>query len=254
MKILYAEDQQSVIELVKLLLSEIGISDVVYAKNGQEALELYKNDTFDLVVTDMLMPVMNGFELIEEIKKIDSKQIFMMVTGMDDKEDLIKAIELRVNFFLEKPIKPEKLEKVMKEAKDLIDSRKEARLSNLLLTQYKHLIDSAAIISKADKKGIITYINEQFCKISKYDTDELIGKPHNITRDPDMPRSIFKDLWETIGSKKTWKGIITNRAKDGSIYIVDTFIMPLLDENDEIIEYISIRHDITELEFYKYDF
>ena len=198
MKILYAEDQKSVIQFVKILFSEINILDVVYAENGQEALQLYKSGTFDLVITDMLMPIMNGFELIEEVKKITPKQIFMMVTGMDNKEDLIKAIELRVNFFLEKPIQPEKFNEAIQEAEALVNRRKEFELSNLLLSQYKNLVDSTNILSKADKRGIITYVNEEFCKTSKYTSDELIGKPQNIVRDPDMPSSIYKELWETI--------------------------------------------------------
>lgn len=253
MKILYAEDQTSVVQFVKLLFSEINQTDVIYAENGQEALELYKNHTFDLVITDMFMPVMDGFELIEEIKKINPKQVLMMVSGMDNKEDLIRAIELRVNFFLEKPIQVDKFNKIMQEAETLVNRRKEFELSITLLSQYKNLIDTTTIVSKTDKKGIITYVNDAFCKLSKYTPDELIGKPQSIVRHKDVPSSVFAELWRTIESKKTWRGIITNRAKDGSEYIVDAIVMPLLDANNEIIEYISIRHDITELELYKKD-
>ena len=62
------------------------------------------------------------------------------------------------------------------------------------------------IISRTDLKGIITYANETFAKISGYEVDELIGKPHNILRHPDMPKSVFKDLWDTIKTGKSWSG------------------------------------------------
>ncbi len=252
-KILYAEDEKSIVLFVKILFKKNNISDVAYASNGQEALELYKKDNFDLVITDMIMPIMNGFELIENIKKINPQQIFMMVTGLDNREDLIKAIKLRVNFFVDKPIKPKEFNSVLQESLSVINQKKELKLSNILLSQYKEVIDSSTILSKADKKGKITYVNDQFCKISGYTREELIGKSHNIVRDPSVSSSVFKDMWTTIMAKKQWKGMIKNRAKDGSIYIVDAIIIPLLDANNDIIEYIAIRHDITELELYKDD-
>jgi len=76
----------------------------------------------------------------------------------------------------------------------------------------------------------------------------LIGMSHNIVRHPSVPKEVFKELWKTIKSKKVWHGILPNKAKDGSIYIVDATIIPILDNKGEIIEYIGVRHDVTELE------
>ena len=250
-KILYAEDENSIVQFVKVIFKKNDMTDVTYASNGAEALEIYKKDHCDLVITDMIMPIMDGFELIENIKKINPSQIFMMVTGLENKEDLIRAIELRVNFFIEKPIKPKKFNQILKESINLINQKKELTLSNLLLEQYKQAIDSSTILSKTDPKGKITYVNDEFCRLSKYSVDELIGQSHNIVRHPDMTDDIFKDMWNTIKLKKQWRGVVKNRAKDGSEYIVDALILPLLDANNEIIEYIGIRHDITELEQYK---
>ena len=251
--ILYAEDDNSVIEFVKILFKKNNIENVVFVKNGIEALSLYEKNKFDLVITDMLMPEMDGFTLIEHIKKIDSKQVFLMVTGLENREDLIRAIELRVHYFIEKPINPNKFKNVLEECFAYINNKKESELSNLLLKQYKYAIDTSTILSKADTKGKITYVNKAFCKISQYSEDECLGKNHNIVRHEDMENDIFKDMWTTIQSKKTWRGIIKNKAKDGSAYIVDSWIIPLLDTNNEIIEYLGIRHDVTKLEQYKDD-
>ncbi len=116
------------------------------------------------------------------------------------------------------------------------------------LDGYKMAIDVSSIVTKTNPKGIITYVNRKFCEISGYSREELIGMPHNIVRHPDMPKERFRELWETITAKKVWKGVITNRRKDGSSYIVDATIIPVLDSGGKIVEYVGIRHDITELE------
>ena len=117
-----------------------------------------------------------------------------------------------------------------------------------LLAEYKKAVDLSNIVSKTNPKGVITYVNDKFCEISGYTRTELIGKPHNIIRHPDMPREAFKELWDTIKAKKSWSGIVTNMSKNGSQYIVDTTIIPILDVDGDIVEYIAVRHDITELE------
>ncbi len=116
-----------------------------------------------------------------------------------------------------------------------------------LLKEYKKVVDASAIVSKTDTKGIITYINDEFCKISGFTREELIGRSHNIVRHPNMPSFAFKDLWSTIKSKKIWKGIVENLKKDGGSYFVKATIVPVLDEDDNIIEFIGLREDITEL-------
>jgi len=250
-KILYVEDDKSIIEFVKMIFKKNKITNVTYALNGAKGVELYSENKYDLVITDMHMPIMDGFGVIENIRKINPKQVFMMITAADNKDDLIRAIQLRINYFIEKPIKPKKFTEILLECMDFIKQTQELKLSNTLLNQYKEAIDASTILSKSDKKGRITYVNKQFCKLSQYSESELLGKPHSMLRDPNMSAATFKDLWRTIQSKKQWRGTIRNRAKDGSMYIVDALIIPIMDENDEIIEYIGIRHDITENEQYK---
>ncbi len=115
------------------------------------------------------------------------------------------------------------------------------------LNAYKMAIDETSIVSKTDLKGIITYVNKQFCEISEYNREELIGRSHNIIRHPDTPKEIFRDMWRVIRNKKIWKGIIKNRTKSGKDYTVNATIIPVLDMDNNIIEYIAVRHDITEL-------
>ena len=93
------------------------------------------------------------------------------------------------------------------------------------------IMNVTSIVSEADKKGDIVSINEKFLDVSKYSRKELIGAPHNTTRHPDMPKETFKQLWSTIGRGEMFRGIIKNRAKDGTPYYVDAVIAPILGEN-----------------------
>ena len=118
-----------------------------------------------------------------------------------------------------------------------------------LLKNYKKVIDNNpnSIVSKTDKYGNITYVNDTFCDISKYKRHELIGKSHNIVRHKDTPKEIFKELWHTIKSGRTWDGVVKNRCKDGEEYWVHASISPIYDDKGELVEYIALRHNITQM-------
>ena len=120
-----------------------------------------------------------------------------------------------------------------------------------MLKQYKEAIEKSNIISKTDVEGIITFVNDEFCKISGYSKDELIGANHNIVRHPDVNELKFKLLWETINAKKIYKDTVKNLAKDGSAFYVNTTVIPILDEDENIVEFVAIRYDVTKEVFYK---
>ncbi|MBO9698963.1 MAG: PAS domain-containing protein [Sporocytophaga sp.] len=101
------------------------------------------------------------------------------------------------------------------------------------------------ILSESDQYGTITMVNEKLCTVSKYTAEELIGKPHNIFRHPDMPPALFKIFWSTIKRGETFNAIIKNKAKDGSHYWVDAYLVPVFDENGNIKKYVGARYHIT---------
>ncbi len=109
------------------------------------------------------------------------------------------------------------------------------------------------IISKTDLKGIITYVNSAFCKLTRYDKKELLGKPHNIIRHPDMPKSAFKELWDTIERNETWRGFVKNLRKDGKYYWVETTIQPVFDESENKIGYIRVGKQVSYQDKEKYE-
>jgi len=129
-------------------------------------------------------------------------------------------------------------------AKELKDA-KELEKAQTELKEFFDALNESAIVSKSDLTGKITYINDKFCEISGYSREELMGKPHSIIRHPSMEASAFKELWDTIQADKIFKGIIKNRKKDGGMYIVDTTVIPIHNKEGEIVEYLSVRHDLT---------
>ncbi|MFX4232778.1 PAS domain-containing sensor histidine kinase [Aliarcobacter butzleri] len=113
------------------------------------------------------------------------------------------------------------------------------------MNNYQKAIESSNIVSKTDINGIITFVNDEFCHLFGFTKDELIGKNHNIVRHPDTPKENFQTLWSTILDKKVYKATVKNLTKDKKNVYLNTTIIPILDEFENITEFIAIRYDIT---------
>jgi len=113
------------------------------------------------------------------------------------------------------------------------------------IEKYLDIIDINVIYSTTDLNGTITYASQAFCDVSSYTKEELIGNTHRLIRHPEMPSTIYKELWETIKAGKVWEGEIKNKRKDGGFYWVKTIVAPEYDAEKNIVGYSSIRHNIT---------
>ncbi|RXK04160.1 EAL domain-containing response regulator [Halarcobacter bivalviorum] len=247
-KVLYVEDDEEVRLNILKLLSSI-FTDITLAENGHEALEIFKNNkNFDLIITDINMPIMNGIKLILEARKINYNIPSIIITAHNERELIDEAIMAGIDGFILKPIKLEQLYNTLLKVTEKCKLIKEHEKNLAILNQYKDITNKSSIISKTDPNGMITFVNDNFCKISGYSEIELIGRPHNIVRHPDNPKELFANLWKTIKvDKKPWAGIIKNLTKDGKSYFVKSTIKPILDNRGEIIEYMALRDDITEI-------
>jgi len=247
MTLLYVEDDPHARDAANSLFSEF-FDTVIIGKDGEEGARLYaaSSSKIDLIITDITMPHMNGIEMIQNIRNISSDVSIIVVSAHDESNYLTQTIEAGVDGYLLKPLNTLQLVRTLAKVIEKIHLRYENTKNALLLKQYENITNISSIISKSDPKGVITFVNDKFCQISGYTKEELVGKPHNIIRHPDMPKSAFRDLWKTIkDEKKTWQGIVKNRAKNGDTYYVKTTVQPILNPEGEVEEYISLRHDIT---------
>ncbi|MDD2905501.1 MAG: HD domain-containing protein [Sulfurimonas sp.] len=226
--------------------------------NGKQAMQAYTQGVYEIVITDILMPEMNGVAMIKAMKDITPTQCFIVTSACEDSNYLLELINLSISQFLLKPIQTEQIIQVLHiAAKNIYNERKVKEFTEqlkqdlihqtTLLEQYKEVVDLSSIVIKTDIHGNIVYANDQFTQTSGYTYDEILAHGHKLLRHHEMSSEVYEELWRTISSKKTWNGIIKNLKKDGSHYITDTTIKPILDEFNEIIDFISIGNDVTEL-------
>ena len=121
-------------------------------------------------------------------------------------------------------------------------------------------LDARALITRTDKKGIITFASLAYRKMTKYSKDELIGKPHSIVRHPLMPEAAFREMWETIQRGEHWKGMVRNLRKDGKYHWIIVQIDPIdkngniiYEQPDKIEGYVAVRREPTRKEIKETD-
>ncbi|XOF34592.1 MAG: EAL domain-containing protein [Candidatus Electrothrix sp. YB6] len=154
---------------------------------------------------------------------------------------------LTIIFFLIRKIKQQD-EQYTEDLEETVQSQTgELRKQINLLQEYSKVLDASVIVSKGDLEGRISYVNDKMCAVFGYAEHELIGMPHSFLQYSDVDEKVFQDLWETIQAKQIWQGLLKNRKKDGSYCWAQTTVCPILDDRGEIIEYISVKADVTEL-------
>ncbi len=244
--LLYVEDNADAREMSQMIFQNL-FDTIIIAEDGEKGFKKFQNNKIDIVITDINMPKLNGLDMCRKIRELDNDIPLVILSAHNEENFFIESIEIGINGYLLKPIDLEQLLKLLSQITQKYQYKNEAEKNLNLLQTYQRATNLSSIVSKTNTKGIITFVNDQFCEISGYTKEELIGKNHNIVRHPDNPKEIFKDLWETIKNKQVWKGIVRNKTKDGKSYYVDSLIMPIINLNGEIEEYISIRHDITDI-------
>jgi PAS domain S-box-containing protein len=247
LSLLYIEDDVDLQDSMVELLSQI-FDDIATAQDGEEGLELLTSRPFDVIITDLTLPKLGNKALLQAIRS-QNRDIGIIVTSAhNDVQTLLDCIESDISGYLIKPVMFDALFKALKKVVMRVNIKKSLDENLSLVHQYHYITDKSAIVSKTDVNGIITYVNDKFCKLSGYTPNELIGKNHNIVRHPSSESEMFENLWYTIKvEKKSWQGIIKNITKEGKTTYLQTTINPIFDRNGNISEYIAIRYDVTDM-------
>ena len=249
--ILVVDDSYVIQEQLKDLLENKNYN-VLLASNEKEALDLIIKNPPDLMLLDIELKKGNGIVFLQRNNNLIISELKIPVIIIGSTIDIFTtrdSYKAGAVDIIKKPFLIEEMNLKIDLWIDYKRKQKELSHSTQLLNAYKDAVDERLIVSKTDLDGIITYVNKQFCILSGFSKNELIGKNHNITRHPDTPIELFKVIWDTIKNKKTtWMGKIKNRKKDGSYYWVDTLIKPILDKDGNIEEFIALKNDITQQE------
>lgn len=248
LNLLLVDDEEEVREVLSEIFEDY-FGTVTTASNGNEALDIFQKKPIDFVITDVDMPIMDGLDLVKNIRKENRDIHILVISGNTESRYFVEFIKLKINGYILKPIM---IEQVLNDIETILEDatlKIELKENKKTLQEYKDTVDENSIVSKANLEGKITYVNDKFCELSGFSRDELIGKNHNIVRHPDTPKEVFENMWHTIKDlKKPWNGKIKNRKKDGGYYWVEACVKPILDLNNNIVEFIGLRNDITEFE------
>lgn len=241
LSLLYVEDDPSTRKMFHRIFEEL-FAKVYTAKDADEGLNLFSTNDIDIVITDIEMPRMNGLEMARIIRKQKHDVPIIVMTGYIENQFFIESIEIGIDAYLLKPVEKKMLLNTINRIVSNIKTVKSMHDDS----RYFQVLTEASIVSKADTKGIITYVNDNLCNISGYARKELIGKSHNIFKHPNTPKNIYNEMWDTILRGQVWRGRMENLNKNGNSFLADTIIIPLEDNKGKIFEFIAIRQDVTE--------
>jgi PAS domain S-box-containing protein len=239
LKILLLEDNRSDAELIqRLLVREKMNCRFVLAMDKTGFLEALENFIPDVILSDHSLPQFNSAAALETARRKFPFIPFIMVTGTASEEFAADIIKKGADDYI--------LKDRMARLPAAINAALQQRKAQKEIADYKYALDESSIVAITDQKGIIKYANSNFCKISQFSNQELVGRDHRIINSGYHPPEYIKTLWTTIARGKIWRGEFCNRAKNGSIYWVDTTIIPFVNEKNKPYQYLAIRIDITE--------
>ena len=244
-RILYVEDDLETREELQSVLEHF-VAELYTANNGREGLLSYREHLPDIVITDIQMPEANGLSMAADIKAINPGQPIVILSAYNDVEYLFRALELGIQHYVTKPISVERLLHKLSEITEQLNLAYEAEKTRKLLIQYKLLVDEKAIVEKVDRNGHIVYVNRHFCELSGYSEADVLGQHYLFNFEKTVQKTLLDDLKKTVCEKKKWQGILKQTTKAGDIYVVDVTVVPIVNAEDEIEEFVALMVDNTE--------
>ena len=254
--ILFVEDEELARDLLAKILSKI-FKKVYTASNGAEGLEKFKNskssnEKIDLIISDINMPIMDGLEMLEDIRKIDSSIPVIFVTARNETANLIKAIDLNVANYIIKPVQTDILIKKIADACEKKYITEKFNEKKEELENYLEAVDHVALIYRMQDDGKITFGNKSFLETSLYTKEELESLNFNDLIHPDIPKEALDETWKYIREGEVWNGNTKFIDRNKEAFYLKNTIFKL--KNPLITEYITIGFSTTKESIEKREF
>lgn len=245
--LLYVEDETSTREHLTFMLQH-RVKKFLCARNGREGLDLFLLHSPDIVLTDIMMPVMGGLEMADEIRKKSPETQIIVLTALNDTENMLSAIDIGINKFIVKPVLMRNLVSSIESCVEVIklkqNLKKQSERIQLLSTALEQ---SPSIVVITDPNGVIEQVNHRFSEMTGYSSEEAIGNTPRILKSGETSREVYDDIWRTVLDGRPWHGVLQNRKKNGQLYWEYSRIYPITLDDGVTTKFIKTAEDITEL-------
>jgi len=243
--ILYVEDDMNLRNIVSRYLNEI--TEKVYtAKDGRDGFQVYREKKPDIIISDIMMPVMSGIDMSRRIKEIDENAKIILTTAFCEVEYLLEAIDIGINQYLLKPVKQDKLYSAVYKCTDLIRYERKLKEKREFIDKLYWCIEQGpAMFLITDSRGRIEYVNQKFTKVTGYSHEDIMGKKTDILMAEQNISGLYEQLWATVQNGDEWRGEAINKTKDGNLYPVSFSVSPMRTYEGNIGSYVFVYEDMT---------
>ncbi len=245
LRVLYVEDNKDALEELGKFLKKI-FDCVDFASNGKEGLDKFISNGYDIIISDINMPEMNGIEMLKNIKSQKEDAYTILITAFNETDYYLDAIKIGVDGFILKPVDFEQIFNVLGKIANSHHHKQQAQKYFSLLNQYQQIVDENAIVLKTDIEGNITYINNIFEKLLKYKKEEVLSRHYKFLL-KEFSEKFREEVLKILKEKRSvWRGVLKFKDKNNKTLFLQGAIKAIF-ENDEIVEYIFIGYDISEV-------
>jgi PAS domain S-box-containing protein len=244
--VLYVEDEAATREQVGRMLASQGFH-LLTAADGNEGLAIFHTHTPDIVITDIMMPRMNGLEMARSIRTNGRETQIIVITAFSDTNYLLDAIDIGVDKFVVKPVEFGRLLAAIEQCVAIVRMQRQLQEQAERIRMLSNALEqSPSMTMITDTQGTIEYVNRKFCEVTGFPAEEAVGRTPRILKSGKTPVAVYRDMWRSILEGREWHGVLQNRGKNGDIFWEYSNISPLTSPDGTIIKYIKTAEDITE--------